>query len=321
MSHNPSVLLPARWLGTILALAALCAACGGAGPSIPARLELERLAFVPHGRTTPFANLRIEVPRDLLVDRFEVTRESWRSVGRRPGSGLPDPDRMLGFQGADTDQLPVTGMTLGEARHFAQLRDMRLPTVGEWMYVAGGSRAQYWPYWGTQPGKSVANTAEVGLDKPVAVGTFPNGRTSDTGVHDMLGNVWEWTETPLPPGVEPSSWWLAGPSPWSHWAMGGSYLTPARPLFGLGVLGQRRVFHARGIEPDERASDVGLRCCVDAEAYLELNAAAWSRAALRDRLIAVGRQWGARAVPLLERLVSGEDAPAALAWLLEGARS
>lgn len=300
-------------------LAVLLAACGP-GPSPPEqRLDIERLVFVPGGDMSPFVDVVVTVPADLLVDRFEVTTELWREVATRGGAEIPTAEELLTPE-LGAPQAPVVGMTLEEASRFARARAMRLPTVAEWLFVAAGTRAQFWPYRGRSQETSVANTSEVRLGRAVPVGTFPRGQTSDTGVHDMLGNVWEWTVPPLPVDVEPSSWWLTGRSTAPYWAMGGSFLSPARPLFGLGGPGgQRRVYHARGLESGERATDVGLRCCADAEEYLRGVAGSLSRPALRARIVAVGELWGSRAVPLLERLVEEPGAPEALAWLLEGA--
>jgi len=284
------------------------------------QLSLERLAFVPRGHAVLFLDLRCEARSDLLVDRFEVTRSLWREVARHAPPSVPPLERLLGEPNLVADEnWPACGMTYEEARDFAQQRDMRLLAAGEWLYVAVGSRAQYWPHGNTREA-SVANTAEVGLGRPVAVGAFPNGRTDDTGVHDMLGNVWEWTSPPLPRGVVPSTWFVDGESPWQRWVFGGAFTSPAQPIWGYGPY-SRRTVHARGIDPAPgRATDVGLRCCAEAEAFLTRHAAEWSRDAVRDRVRAVGRSWGSRAIPLLERLAGRPGAPRALAWLLEGAR-
>ena len=309
---------PVRSAVLAIALSAAVAGCGGEAGVPRERLSCEGLAFVPRGGNEPFDGVRCRARRELLVDRYEVTRALWRSVRAASTEALPDLSGRLGvvWDGASL-HLPATGMTHPEAAAFASARGMRLPTVGEWMFLAAGSRAQFFPY-GQNREIAVANTAEIGLGRPAAAGTFPGGRTP-TGIHDLLGNVWEWTDPPLPFDVDPVTWWLREPPPWGLWVMGGSYLTPARPLYGIGLHG-RRTFHARGTDPRHRAVDVGLRCVAWAEPYLAAHAAEWSREGLRDRVRAVGSSWGPRAVPLLERLAADPSAPAALRWLLEGAR-
>ena len=125
---------------------------------------------------------------------------------------------------------PATGMTLGEARAFAGAHSMRLPTVGEWMWIAAGPRGQRFPY---AQGEmvSVANTADLGLGRLAPAGTFDNGRTPNTRVHDLLGNAWEWVADyygtyPTHAATDPK-----GPkkSRW-HVRRGGSHGSPLRHI-------------------------------------------------------------------------------------------
>lgn len=198
-------------------------------------------------------------------------------------------------------------MDLDEARRFAAWRGMRLLTAEEWVAVALGPVYAY-PYpWGHEDRAALANTLELGLARPCRVGTFPGG-DSPFGISDLLGNVWEWTDAPLP-GAEPS------PSSADAAILGGSFLTWRRRMFEGGrLLAQPRAARARG-------SDVGLRCAVAAEPYLWERAGRWLDGDdARDRLLAIGARWGRSAIGLLERLCAREEAPAGLALLLEGAR-
>src|SRR6185295_18284062 len=86
-------------------------------------------------------------------------------------------------------------MTLPEARAFADSRGMRLLTAREWIRIACGTRALPYPWGGTEA-SSVANTLNLGVGRPLPVGTFEQGRTP-LSTYDMAGNVWEWVEEPI----------------------------------------------------------------------------------------------------------------------------
>ncbi len=307
-----------RFPALLLRLAPLCLlgplfACGKGTSRAPRLLSCERLAFVPAGVV---AGGMARSPFDLLVDRFEVSRGLWRAV-RKLDRDLPELSGRLGIVWAEEgdDSLPATGMDALEARRCAAARGMRLPSTQEWFYIAAGERAQFYP-WGNSLVRTAANTWEVGLGSPAAVGTFPAGVTRG-GIYDLVGNVWEWTEPPLIEDAAPYGWSGSGAPPFGRWAMGGSYKYPVRPLFGSGPVPG---LLALGLEEGSRSIDVGLRCVAEAEPYLRAHAEEWSSPAYRERVIAVGRRWGPRAAGLLERLAADPEAPAALAWLAEGSR-
>jgi hypothetical protein len=308
--YNPPRMRPLLALTVLLALTA----CGDRMDSGTQLLSCERLAFVPAGVV---AGRLAGSSVDLLVDRFEVTRDLWNEV-RRGGADLPDLSGRVGLTWSDGagGSLPATGMDAHEAVRLAGARGLRLPTTGEWLYIAAGSRAQHFP-WGNSLVATASNTWETGLARATPVGTFPSGATAG-GVYDLVGNVWEWTDAPVLADFLPLGW--AGPdaAPYSRWAMGGSYNYSVRPLFDKGAY--PRVL-ALGRELGSRSSDVGLRCVAAAEDFLRTEAAEWSSPAVRERVVAVGRSWGSRSVRLLERLAAEPGAPPALGWLLEGARS
>lgn len=300
----------------------LLAACSGgerAAPTWPELLDVERLAFVPAG-VCLVRGVDCSTSVDLLVDRFEVTRGEWQGRARTHPSAAP----AVFLEGwtAETATLPATGMTLAEASAYAAGRGMRLPTAAEWMLIAAGTRAQRWP-WGTVPRDSVANTSDLGLGALAKVGTFESGSTP-AGVHDLVGNAWEWVRPPLPlfasegAAVAPS---FGARLQYPHWAMGGSYLTRTSPLHGSDREDQL-FFLAIGLSPDHRAADIGFRCVAAADDFLWARARAWDAFELEPRLRAVGasRSWRRRSVPLLEGLVARPGAPRSLGWLLAGAR-
>ncbi|MEE2939872.1 MAG: SUMF1/EgtB/PvdO family nonheme iron enzyme [Planctomycetota bacterium] len=271
--------------------------------------ELEALAFVPEGVTQKaLTPIDAGVSEDLLVDRFEVTWAMWDRVlgDPAPGSVAPfrpaaDAPEALTSPREWLEDAPAVGMTLSEARAFAASRSMRVPTFDEWMYCALGQRGRRAPAGSPQRGS--ANTSELGVVRATPVGAFESGRTPDHGIYDLLGNVWEWIDAP----PDPSRGWSTidvetrpeeAVSRAEAWCLGGSFLTPERPIYTAG-----RVCLALEVSAGHRASDLGLRCVTGAEGYLRgLPPGEALSGVERERVARVGQRWGPAAAGLLGRL-------------------
>lgn len=152
----------------------------------------------------------VEIPHGFQIGVTPVTRGEWKQVMDR----LPHSCR-----GDLNDSCPVVGMSFSEIGEF--LRELgggyRLPTEAEWEYACRAGSPSVFPH-GSDLGVGDANYyydergVECGVGRPVPVGAYP---PNDFGLHDMLGNVCEWTVDEWHAGYD------GAPSDGSGWNVGG----------------------------------------------------------------------------------------------------
>jgi formylglycine-generating enzyme required for sulfatase activity len=92
---------------------------------------------------------------------------------------------------AGREEHPVVHVDLDDARAFARWAGKRLPTEEEWQYAAQGADGRVYP-WGREMQPGCCNDGKMGGTTPVKM--FPSGR-SLFGCYDLIGNVWQWTES------------------------------------------------------------------------------------------------------------------------------
>lgn len=175
--------------------------------------------------------------------------------------------RACNYEWPERASHPMNCVDWADADTFCKWAGKRLPTEEEWEYAARGPMGRKFP-WGDAPpspsrlnacgGECVAWVKEnTGLSyramytgreqwaTTAPVGSFPAG-DSPFGVHDMAGNVWEWTAT------NHCSYGRAGCSAVSRVNRGGSW----GDWDSADVTTTRR----SGSPPSIRDGNLGFRC-------------------------------------------------------------
>lgn len=177
------------------------------------------------------------------IGRTEVTQGQWVAVM----GANPSRFRQCG------ENCPVEQVTWPETQEFARRlsgltgKTYRLPSEAEWEYACRAG--QPGRFCGGDDSEKVAWYGdEHGSPNPVG-----RKQANAWGLHDMSGNVWEWTQDCMHPNylgapIDGSAWQEADCK--SRVLRGGSWLSG--PQYGQTVI-------RFGFRPDFRASDFGLR--------------------------------------------------------------
>jgi len=128
---------------------------------------------------------KVTIRHRFALGKYPVTRGEYAVFARETNRPWKDPD----FR--QTDRHPAVLISHADAMAYAEWlsdrtgHNYRLPTEAEWEYAcrAGTQTARYWgdEYDRTRMHVQARGTAEVG--------SYP---ANPWGLHDMLGNVWEW---------------------------------------------------------------------------------------------------------------------------------
>jgi formylglycine-generating enzyme required for sulfatase activity len=86
---------------------------------------------------------------------------------------------------------PVVGVSFFEAEAYAAFREARLPSERQWERACRGDDARDYP-WGDEWHDDASGHRDYGPRCTLPIGIFPRG-LSPFGLHDMVGNVWQWT--------------------------------------------------------------------------------------------------------------------------------
>lgn len=154
--------------------------------------------------------------------------------------------------------LPVVGISWYEAAAYARWVGKRLPTDPEWekagswpMHLAASGRPQRRFPWGDALDVQCANLWGSGIGEIVPVDAYPEG-ASIGGIHQLIGNVWEWTS-----------------GNFGAWSRPGSDLVLLSPVKSLRGGAFDTYFETQatcqfqsGDDPTSRKHNVGFRCAL-----------------------------------------------------------
>ncbi len=194
------------------------------------------------------------------IDKYEVTNLQYKSFMDDTQRKSPRHFRNRTFPQGKIDH-PVIYVSWNDARDYCHWAGKRLPSDIEWEKAARGIDGREYP-WGNKFAMQKANMplrweklGQFGDTTPV--GSFKEG-VSPYGLHDMTGNVWEWT----------SSWYAAYPGNTSNaesygqrykTLKGGSWFDCSFYKCGISAPVYNRAFFAKRTTNDS----FGFRCAKD----------------------------------------------------------
>ena len=130
------------------------------------------------------------------IDKYEVTNMEFMDFSIKAnyaGEGAKEGKDWRIFFTPEKANVPVVFITYNDAEAYCKANGKRLPTEFEWEKAGRGTEGFRYP-WGNDWDASKTNTYESGFESPVAIGKFVDDM-SPFGVHDMMGNVQEWTSS------------------------------------------------------------------------------------------------------------------------------
>ena len=148
----------------------------------------------PKGKKREKPVHEVIIAKPFAISKYEVTWDEWEACMAAGGCEREPDDHKWG-----RDNRPIINIVWEEANDYVKWlskrtgHTYRLASEAEWEYAArAGTATNYW--WGDKLKKKHANCRKCGTKwsgkESAPVGSFP---PNPWGIHDMHGNIWEWT--------------------------------------------------------------------------------------------------------------------------------
>jgi formylglycine-generating enzyme required for sulfatase activity len=134
----------------------------------------------------------VGIAKSFAISKFEVTFEQWDAcVGA--SACVPAADAW------GRGNMPVVNVSWEDVHQYVAWlsrltgKEYRLLTEAEWEYAArAGTNTRF--SWGNEPGAANANCSDCGSTWSLQTAPVGSFKPNAFGLHDVLGNVWEWVE-------------------------------------------------------------------------------------------------------------------------------
>jgi cytochrome c-type biogenesis protein len=218
--------------------------------------------------------------KGFYIDQFEVTNGRYKIYVDDTGA-IPPGNWKNNSYPKGKEKHPVSWVTWFDAANFCEWAGKRLPSEKQWERVARGTESRTYP-WGDSFDIEHANLAKATGKKTILApaGSFPKGATPE-GVHDLIGNVWEWVNddyAPYKDNTYKNEYYNAGLKVIRGHSASDIGHFPG-PMYLAALEKFARGGYRQFANPDEPAPDVGFRCV-----SAEKPAAMLQTASLKDTL-------------------------------------
>jgi len=137
---------------------------------------------------------------EVTVDAYSACVGSGRCTADHPGQWTMDgatftADARCNYGAGGRGNHPMNCVDWGQSGTYCGAQGKRLPTEEEWEWAArGGSQGRVYPWGNAAADFQLCWSGMTKRDGTCSVGSFPSG-DAPGGIHDLAGNVWEWTST------------------------------------------------------------------------------------------------------------------------------